>query len=197
MLHCPACHNQVEPDATKCGICNAPFAKPARGILESRLTQSQEHSIAVHPAVPIALGLAGVGGAAFGFVALAAALIGGQVSPGFGTIVVLLIGTVLYAFSAYCGVFALQRRFGWLRKNFVLWAIQVPVFTTPLLSYTFATGALLSIWVRPNPPGAGFNYFLGSSFAIQLFTPSALLIGVNALALAVAWYLLRLERSAV
>jgi hypothetical protein len=196
MPHCPTCHNQAERGATQCGVCNASFQKPAFRALESRLSQAQENSLKAHAAVPITLGIVGIGGAAVGLIALVSGLVAIRAVPSLGTLAVLALGVALYAFSAYCGAIALQKRHGWLRMNFALWAIQIPVITSPVLSYTFATGALAFLWVRPSPLGAGFNFFLGSNFAINLFTPGVSMFGLNALALGVALYLRRLERSA-
>lgn len=197
MPHCPACHSDAEFNATECGVCKERFPKPAFGLLESRLTPSQERSLQVHPAVPVVLGLAGIGGAALGLFAVVMGLVTGKGFPGVGTIIAFSIGAVLYAFAARCGVLALQRRSGWLRKNLVLWAMQVPVLASPVLAYNFSTGLSASVWVRAWPLGAGSNFFFGSQFSVVLFTPNPLLLGVNVWALALAVYLRRLERRAV
>lgn len=196
MPHCPACHSDAEFNATECGICKERFPKPAFGLLESRLTPSQERSLQVHPAVPVVLGLSGIGGAALGFFAVVMGLVTGKGFPNFGTIIAFAIGAVLYAFSARCGVLALQRRSGWLRKNFVLWAMQVPVLTSPVLAYGFFTGFSASVWIRAWPLGAGYNFFFGSQFSFALFTSNPLLVGINLWALGLAVYLWRLERRA-
>lgn len=196
MPHCPACHSDAEFDATECGVCKERFPQPAFGLLESRLTPSQERSLKVHPAVPVVLGLLGIGGAALGFFAVVMSLVTGNGLPGIGTIIASAIVAVLYAFSAWCGVLALQRRSGWLRKNFVLWAIQVPVLFSPVLVYSFFTGLSASVWVRVWPLGAGSNFFFGSQYSMAVFTSNPLLVGVNLWALGLAGYLWRLERRA-
>ena len=195
MPHCPACNTNVAPETTRCENCGAPFDQPARGLLESRLTPSQEAAIRVPRAIPLALGVAAIGGAAAGILAT---IVAGIARPprGAGAELVYVLGAALYIFAGYCGVAALQRRPGWVRKNLVLWAMQVPVFISPLVTYTFTNGALLSVWLRVDSAGAGANFLFGSNLAMTLFTPGPLVLGVNILAVALALYLRKLERAA-
>ncbi len=102
----------------------------------------------------------------------------------------------MYVFSGYCGVRTLQRRYGWVRLNQVLWAIQVPVFLSPVVSYSFSTGGFVTAWLQLYPAfRAGWNAWLGSSFTLNTFTPGPLTLGVNIFALGLSYYLARVQRS--
>jgi len=180
MPHCPACNASVEVESTLCASCGAPFLEPAYGVLESRLSPQAEAALPVPKWVPVLLGLLGVGGAAIGFVALLLSFQHSQAKPGVAEILLHFIPAALYVLGAYAGVKALQRTPGWLRINQVFWAIQVPGLVSPLVSYMFAAGGLLTVWLQLYPPiHLGFNVQMGSAFAIKLFTPGKLVLGVN------------------
>jgi hypothetical protein len=195
MPRCPACPEAVDASAGKCHACGAPITEPTFGVLESRLTAEQEAALRYPRWLPVLLGLLGIGGAAWGLLALAATT--GKLKLSFGTIFIVLVAAALFVFSAYCGVRALQRARGWLRLHQVLWAIQVPVIASPVLSYAFASGGFVTVWLQFYPPvRVGWNGFLGSSYSINLFTPGPVILGVNVLALGLALYIARLQRVA-
>jgi hypothetical protein len=196
MPHCPICSTPVEAGSRKCNKCGASFEAPSLGLLESRLSPAEESALDVPTWLVLLIGILSIGGAALGVTAVAA--LAGQGGTGVLGYVVLGVVALLYAFGAYCGVLALQRRFGWYRKNLVFWCLQVPIFATPLLSYAFAAGAHLSFWARANPWGVGTNFGLGSSFSINLFTDGPLRVGVNVFAMGVVALLMRVRsKSAV
>jgi hypothetical protein len=195
MPHCPACPAKVPADATQCAECGAPFFTPTFGLLESRLSPEKEAAIRFPPGLPVVLGLFGVGGAAWGLMALTASA--SQIKGGLLGFVVFGAMAALYAFSGFCGVRTLQRKHGWLRLNQLLWGIQIPVFFSPLVSYSFSSGAFVTAWLQVYPPvRIGWNAWLGSNTTINLFVPGPLTVGVNLLALGICYYLLRAQRSA-
>jgi hypothetical protein len=105
-------------------------------------------------------------------------------------------GPALYLFSGYCGVRALQKATGWLRLNQMLWALQIPIIITPILSFAFASGAFVNTWIRLQPSiGYGATALLGSNFTFNLFTPGNTAFGVNLVAVAITYYLTRVQRS--
>jgi len=189
---CPACPAQVDPDATQCVACGASFLHPDLGILESRLTPEQEAAARVPGFVPVVLGLLGIGGAAWGLIAIAAALSKGW--PGVLSAVLIAAMASVFVFGAYAGVLALRRSPGWLRKNTVFWALQVPVLASPLVSYSLASGALLAVWLQLHPHvRLGTNFFLGSTFTVNLFHNNPIVVGVNLVAAAMVFYLVRVQ----
>jgi hypothetical protein len=195
MPHCPACPAKVPVHAQQCESCGAKFLEPRLDVLESWLTPQQEASARFPKLAPVILGLLEIGGAAWGVMALTSStkdLKGGAISWA-------MFGVVLsmYAFSAYTGVRTIQTRAGWIRLNQVLWAMQIPVFASPLLSYSFASGAFVSVWLQVYPSlRGGGNAYLSSAASISLFTPGPFMVGANVLALAVWYWLLRVQRSA-
>lgn len=194
MPHCPACPARLPRDATRCSDCGATFTGPRYGVLESRLSPTQEAAIKIAKPVPITLGLLGIGGAAWGLMAVAAGysqlqggIVGNAIAIGMAT---------LYLFSGYCGVRALQKATGWLRLNQMLWALQIPIIITPILSFAFASGAFVNAWIRLQPSiGYGATALLGSNFTFNLFTPGNTAFGVNLVAVAITYYLTRVQRS--
>jgi hypothetical protein len=189
---CPACPAQVEPNATRCPACGASFLVPDLGVLESRLTPEQEARVQVPAFVPVTLGLAGIAGAAWGLIAIPAAFEKGW--P--GTLHALLAAAVVavFVFGAYAGVLAVRRTPGWLRMNTVFWALQVPVVSSPLVSYALASGGFVSVWLQLYPSfRLGTNFFLGSTSTVSLFAKAPVVVGANLLALAVVVYLTRAQ----
>jgi hypothetical protein len=195
MRRCPACTESLGASATKCPACGAPVLEPTYGLLESRLTAEQEAALPVPRWLPVLFGLLGIGGASWGLLALAMTV--GKLKLSLGTLCVLALAAALFLFAGYCGVRALQRAPGWLRLNQVLWSFQVPLLVSPAVSYAFASGGFFTIWLQLHPQvKLGWNGFLGSSYSINLFTPGPVILGVNLLAVALAYYLARLQRAA-
>lgn len=194
MPSCPACPARVEQKATHCTACGASFPKPFIGIFESRITVEQEAAVQVPAFVQIALGLFAISGAAWGLSAIATLLAEGW--PGLVLAMLVSAVALVYMFGAYVGVLALRRSPGWLRKNTVFWALQVPFFMSPVFSYSLASGGLFIIWVQVLPSlSIGVNYFLGSTFKVDLLSEGPFSLGVNLLALGIFVYLLRLQRK--
>lgn len=192
MPFCPACPAQVEPNATHCAVCGASFLQPDLGVLESRLSPEQEAAVSVPGFVPVALGLIGIGGAAWGLVGVAAVFANGW--PGVLSAALIAGMASVFVFGAYVGILALRRTPGWLRKNTVFWVLQVPVFSSPLVSYALACGGFFTVWLQLYPPfRIGTNFLVGSTFTINLFFKAPVVVGANLLALAVVLYLTRLQ----
>ena len=192
MPRCPACPAHAEPYATQCTACGATFPKPVLGVLESRISPEQEAALRVPGFVLVALGVLGIGGAAWGLFAIAFYLAGGWPS----VLSIILIGVVaaVYVFGAYAGVLALRRTPGWLRKNIVFWVFQVPLLSSPIISYSLASGGLFTVWLQFLPYfRVGANFFLGSTFTVNLFSKGPVVLGANLLALGVVLYLLRVQ----
>ena len=159
---------------------------------DSRLTPAEEAAVPIPTFALVVLGLLGIGGAALGLVALAGAI----ASAGIGAMdgIVAGLAALLYVFGGYCGVLALRRSLGWLHMNQLFWAIQIPVLSSPLFSYFFAAGGFFNVWVQVYPPlRGGFNFLLGSSFTINLFASTPVVVGINIFATAISVYLARLQ----
>ncbi len=194
MPYCPVCTAKVTLNVKDCESCGAVFLLPNHGLFESRLTEEQEAALAIPKPVPIVLGLLGIGGAAWGLMAIVASA--SRVKGGVLGILILAAMAAMYVFSGYCGVRTLQKKHGWVRLNQVLWALQVPVLLSPLASYSFSTGGLVTAWLQLHPTLLlGWNAWLGSIFTFNFFTPGPLTVGVNLLALGIAYYLARAQRG--
>lgn len=165
---------------------------PVLGILESRITPEQEAAFPIPGFVPVTLGLLGIGGSAWGLLAIASLLSAGW--P--GLLSVILVGAVaaVFIFGAYAGVLALRGAPGWLRKNIVFWALQIPLISSPVISYSLASGGFLTVWLQVLPSfRVGTNVFFGSAFTVNLFSKGPIVLGANVLALGVVLYLLRVQ----
>ena len=170
--------------------------KPDLGFLESRLTPQQEAAARVPDFFPISLGLLGIGGAALGLVGVASAFANGW--PGVIAALLAVVAASIFTLGAYAGVLALRRSPGWLRASTVFWALQVPVFMSPVLSYALASGAFVTVWLQLLPAAKiGTNFMVGSSFSITMFQKGPVMVGANVVAASIALYLYRVQvRSA-
>ncbi len=194
MPYCPSCTASTVPNATKCEACGAEFLRPNVGFLESRLTAEQEAALIFPKYFPTVLGVLGIGGAAWGLVATAVGA--SQIRGGILGVLILAAIAAMYLFSGYCGVRAIQRKYGWVRLNQVLWAVQVPAFVSPLLSYSFSTGGFVTAWLQLHPSfHIGGSTWLGSAFTLNFLTPGPLAVGINLFALVVSYYLSRGHRG--
>ena len=135
------------------------------------------------------IGILAIGGGAVGLVVAAMQIVRAPPSLAIGLVVILF--AIAYMFGIWCGVAILQRRPGWLRMNRIFWGMQVVSIASPLVSYSFSSGALFVVWGRLSPWGAGFHAWLGSNFDIAVGRDSHVLFGLNLFALAITVYLAR------
>jgi hypothetical protein len=195
MPHCPACRTSVPKDSTRCENCGAPYFEPDLSLFESRLSAEQEAAVTLPSWLSTTIGLVGIAGAAWGLLALSALVFQSGIS-----ISKLVIGALfgaLYVFSGYSGVLALRRSRGWLHFNVLSWLLQVPILSSPLITYTFASGGLAIAWLQIYPPiHVGINFFLGSTFKFNLLERSdPFTLGVNLAALAITVFLIRIQKQ--
>jgi hypothetical protein len=189
---CPACPARVEPNATHCSECGASFFQPDLGILESRLTPEQEARAQVPGFVPVTLGLVGIAGAAWGLMGLSIVLAKGW--PGVLNMLFAAVAASLFIFGAYAGVLALRRAHGWLRTTTVFWALQIPVLSSPVVSYSLASGGFVSVWLQLYPSLLlGNNFSLGSTWMVSVFGKAPFVVGANLVAVAKVLYLTRVQ----
>jgi hypothetical protein len=132
------------------------------------------------------LGVVGVGGAAWGLLALGVSFRNTELSA--SIVVISAMFCVLFMFGGYAGVLAIRRSRGWLHFTTLFWLIQVPVLSSPVISYAFASGGFVTLWLQLYPPiHVGTNFFLGSTFTFNLFKSGVpFAIGVNVVALGVS-----------
>jgi hypothetical protein len=132
------------------------------------------------------LGILAIGGGVIGLV-VAAMQMGRGPQP--FAAAVTLVFAMAYLFGIWCGVAILQRRPGWLRLNRIFWGAQLLTIATPIVSYSFSSGAVFMVWVRSSPWGNGFYTWIGSSFDLAVGRDGHVLFGLNLLALAITVYL--------
>jgi hypothetical protein len=181
-------------DSISCESCGAAYVEPDMGLLESRLTPEQEAAVPIAHWLSTALGILGLAGAAWGSLAIVWNLAASAFS--LSAAIISTIFAVLFLFGGYAGVLAIKRSRGWLHYTTLFCLIQVPVLSSPLLSYTFASGGLIIGWVQIYPPvHIGTNLFLGSTFTFNLFSSTEpIRLGVNFVALAITVLLVRAQR---
>lgn len=133
------------------------------------------------------LGILATGGSTLGMVLSLAQLAHPQWLLAY---VFLFAGIAVYAWGVWCGVEMLEGSSAAVRHNRIFWAIQIPVFQSPLLGYTFSSGAYWNIAAQLSPFEINNHWRLGSEYnysLLQLDKPW--LIGVNILALAIFLFL--------
>lgn len=95
----------------------------------------------------------------------------------------------LYAWGIWCGIKMIEGTSSSLRTNRLFWACQIPVFSSPLISYMFASGALLNMAFHPADLRFSFDMRLGSQFGYSLMQDQSWAVGINFFALCMYWYL--------
>lgn len=101
----------------------------------------------------------------------------------------------LYAWGIWCGMALFEGADGAFRSNRRFWALQIPVLSSPIAGYTFASGCLLTISFQP--AGARFNFGarFGSQFGYSLLqSEQPLAVGFNVVAVGVCLFLTRCIR---
>ena len=141
----------------------------------------------------LALGILDIAGGAGGLLMLAWTAFSEPL--GLGTAFIFGVAGLGYLFAVMCGIGALRRLDKWLELNTLLWALQVPLVSSPLLSYLFCVGAFLSPGINFSQPSFGVQFFLGSRFELSLLIERPWILGVNVLALGVLIYLLRFRKK--
>jgi hypothetical protein len=101
----------------------------------------------------------------------------------------------LYTWGTWCGLQIIEGADDSIRINSFFWALQVPLISSPVISYKFASGALLYVSVQPVDLTCSFDVRFGSQFALSLFQQQPWTVGVNVFALCVWLYLVRCMRT--
>lgn len=138
------------------------------------------------------LGLLDIGGSSLG---ITVALM--QAWQTESTLGLLLVGIALamYVCGMACGVALFEHHPRAERANFWFWLVQVPIISSPLISYMFTAGAFALVRVNFWPFGYSANAMLGSQFNFTLGTQVPWGIGVNAVALFICWWLWRRQAA--
>lgn len=145
----------------------------------------------------IAFGLAALLGSLLGLVFMVPLLLQGGMF-GFPGELLLFATFALYAYGVWSGLQALRQRARWARGARWFWLAQVPAYSSPVFSLFISCAAGVWPYVRFGPTGlgAGVSAYLGSGFRWSYGQGSpALVVGINALALAAAVYLFHVSRN--
>lgn len=134
------------------------------------------------------LGILDIGGGAIG-IAVSMLQVG---QAGWSILLVLIaLAMAMYAWGIACGVALFEHKPGAELANFRFWLVQVPILSSPMVSYVFMSGAFVLVKVDFWPPGYAANAYLGSQFNFSIGTSAPWGIGVNLLALGICWWLWR------
>jgi len=101
----------------------------------------------------------------------------------------------LYVWGIVCGLRLLEGREDALRQNLYFWLLQIPVFMSPVVGYSFTSGACLFLNYRPGTSEWGFMARFGSQFEYSILQGKPLVIGINVFAAAVCCFLALLLRK--
>lgn len=194
MPYCQNCNTNVGVDTKQCPSCNAPLPTPSYRFLESRLSAEQERTVRVPNWLSVSLALFSIGGAAWGLLATAMLLIKGGWSA--LDLLFVLAFAALFCFGAWSGVWALQKRHGWLRLSKLFWATQIVAFSSPVISYQFFSGAVILVTLKLTSIGVGAHAYFGSQFSYSLFRSEDTQVGLNVLALSAFLFLRKQEAAA-
>ena len=138
------------------------------------------------------LGLAGVLGGGIGLFLCVVQLLG---QPAMMQTLLLAAFALLYALALWGGILAFENAPQAVALNRWLWFLQIPVISSPWLSYLFVSGAELIVRVRPQQWAFDLTWLFGSRFDFTWNRPRTLEIGINLLALAMFIWLSRLRRG--
>ena len=83
------------------------------------------------------LGILALGGGAIGVAATTEVLVR---TSGLGNWLICLPVVALYAWGVVCGLFLLEERPGAERSNLHFWIVQIPMFTSPLATWSLSSG---------------------------------------------------------
>ena len=194
MPYCKNCNTNVGVDTKQCPSCNAPLLAPSYRFFESRLSAEQERTVRVPNFLSVSLALFSIGGAAWGLLVTAIVLAKGGWSA--LDLLFILAFSALFCFGAWSGVWALQKRHGWLRLSKLFWATQIVAFSSPIISYQFFSGAVILFTLKLTSIGFGTHAYLGSQFSYSLFRPEDTQVGLNVLALCAFLFLSKQEATA-
>jgi len=197
MPHCPHCTMRVSPGDTRCETCGGKFPSPSYDLFESRLTASQESAIPLFKPLALLLCLIPVLGGILGIAGIVTSVLQLQErKPPASALTVYVVAGMLYVFGIYCGLRLMLKAKGWLRANFVFWSLQIPALSSPILSYSFSSGAFATGGVQLFPNVGVFGHaWIASNFSLSLFTSKQVYVGINVPALAITYYLFRLYRT--
>jgi hypothetical protein len=124
-----------------------------------------------------------LGGSAVGIALIALALLSSP-QP-IGTLVVYGLFIALFAVGIVVGVWLLESDRRGVVWGVPYWCLQIPLVSSSLISYQFATGAFINVAVTGDAK-LQFNAQVGSNFTFVLLSDAPLLIGVNVFAVAMS-----------
>ena len=108
--------------------------------------------------------------------------------------IVISFFALLYCLGIFAGIRYSEQPDNWL-PLFLYHAIQVPLFTSPLFSYIFASGFLLSFGFGGGR--LGFSFALGSSWMFTIAQTQPWSIGLNIFAITMVIALLAIHSTRV
>lgn len=140
------------------------------------------------------LGLLPIVGGGAGLAVLST-VVGGQQSLNALGVVILAAFALLYLAGILAGLWMLEGHRHAVALNLVFWALQVPQFISPVVTYLFWAPANLGVWWNLTSSRTGLAYQVGSTFQFSVFNlGSDTAIALNAFALGCMLYLCVLYR---
>ena len=114
--------------------------------------------------------------------------------PNLLAMTILSLFAMLFAYGVYLGVQILRGTDKSLEYAIPFWIVQIPIFTSSYISFNFNTGG--AVWLSINADGIiRFFPFVGSYATLNFGVQDTTSAGVNLLAVAVVFLLLRHKRS--
>lgn len=101
----------------------------------------------------------------------------------------------LFTWGMVCGLRLLEGRDDALRQNFYFWLAQVPFLMSPVLGYSFSSGASLHFKYQPSLYKWDFFARFGSQFEYSLLQGKPFIVGINVVAAGVCCFLVYLMRT--
>lgn len=95
---------------------------------------------------------------------------------------------LLYLFGIIAGLVLAENERAGILLSLIYHALQVPVFASSYLTYSFSSGFCLNIWLGAESTGT--NFYLGSHFAFYVLSEMPWSFGLNLFAVIVFMYLL-------
>lgn len=138
-----------------------------------------------------ALGLLSIGGGAVGLSSSMATAVKGGVMHG-GSSFAMILGLVFFLWGMWCGIQMIESRGHALLRNSIFWLAQIPVFNTPVFSYSAFCGLQFQLLIKLQTLDVGFiGSIFGAQFSINFGqTGLPLSVGANVVALLIWFWLI-------
>ena len=140
------------------------------------------------------IGILTLGGASVGVIAVIAGSFWTAPQP--STLLPGIVFLIAYVVGILIGTLLLEGHSASLKFAIPYWLAQIPVVSTYLVTYNFSTGASVNISMGGNTQ-IFYGWLLGSTFNFGMLSDVTFAIGINVVAIFIAFLLMRFSSEAL